>query len=503
VKNSYIENMTAAQQAAIQRLNPQSGASVGIAMQMGLAHNARNQAPAPEAEIDEDGVRALPQDRLDSQIAQHNKLIDKIKADASGRDLTPREESRLSDLQESLVVFSAEDERRRQPAGRKTMIDVRGSVAFPDAASKGAKAASPAAAARSGVIFNAGTRDFSAHLFGAAPRADANEIDSYFNALATRTFDPRMATATEGIGVDGGFAVPQVWYRGVIDQAMQASEFAQRCRVFPAESNNLTIPMLDTRNRQNGVAGLIARWSAEAEQQTPQVMKWTAREMKLKKTFILSEASSELVEDGINYAQQLTEGMSLATAQALDAAILYGTGVGMPLGIINSPGALEIPKESGQIADTLTWGNLVAMYARLSPACQKRATWFVTPDALPQLMAIKVPGTDAPALLSGGFNDAGAGAPAMSIFGRPVVVTEIAAQIGDKGDIVFADMSQYALLVKNGARMENSIGPGFDRDVVQFRMIMRVDGTPLWPTAITPYNGGATQTWATYLAERA
>lgn len=493
--------MTAAQQAAIQRLNPQSTSSIGVAMQLVAAHNARNQVPAQDTEIDEDGVRALPQDRIDSSISQHNTLIEKIKADASGRELTSREESRLSDLQESLTVFNAEDERRRQPNGRKTSVDVRGSVAFPDKP-QGSQA-SAAGAARSGVIFNAGTRDFSARLFGAAPRADAGAINDYFNALATRTFDPRMATGTEGVGVDGGFAVPQIWYRGAIDQALQVSEFAQRCRIFPAESNNLTIPMLDTRNRQNGVAGLIARWSAEAEQQQPQVMKWTAREMKLKKTFVLSEASSELVEDGINYAQQLTEGMSLATAQTLDAAILYGTGVGMPLGIINSQGAIAIAKETDQAADTLMWANLVAMYARLSPACQKRAVWFVTPDALPQLMSIRVPGTDAPALLSGGTNDAGAGAPAMSIFGRPVVVTEIAASIGDSGDIVFADMSQYALLMKGSARMENSNGPGFDRDVIQFRMIMRVDGTPLWPSAITPYNGGATQTWATYLAPRA
>lgn len=386
-------------------------------------------------------------------------------------------------------------------SGRKTTPDM-----LPSRATGTEPAALAAVAARAGVVFAAGTKDFAAKLF-AQPRAAVEEMkpDDFFNALATRTFVPGMrnAVATEGVGVDGGFDVPPVWYRGVIDQAMQMSEFAQRCRVFPAESNSLIIPMLDTRNRSQGVAGLIANWAAEAEQQTPQVMKWIQRDMKLKKTFILSEASSELVEDGINYSAQLSEGMSLATAQTLDAAILYGTGVGMPLGILNSDGAIEIAKESAQPADTIVWANLVKMYARLSPAAQKRAVWFITPDALPSLMAVKVPDTDAPALLSGGFNDAGAGAPAMSIFGRPVVITEIAAQVGDRGDIVLADMSQYALLVKRAARMENSNAPGFNRDVVSFRMIMRVDGIPLWPSTITPYNGGATQTWATYLAARA
>lgn len=390
-----------------------------------------------------------------------------------------------------------------QPAasGRKTAANVLNRQDGQEAAT------SAAATLRNGVVFAAGTKDFSAKLF-AAPRAPVTEIKpvDFFNALATRTFVPGMinnAVATEGVGVDGGFDVPTVFYRGVVDQALQKSEFAQRCRVFPAESNNLTIPMLDTRNRTQGVAGLLANWVGEAESQTPQVLKWVQREMKLKKTFIPSEVSSELLEDGINYESRLTEAMSITTAQTIDASILYGSGAGMPLGILNSPSAVEIAKESGQAADTVVWENLVKMYSRLSPACQKAATWFVTPDALPSLMAVKVPGTDAPALLSGGFNDAGTGAPAMSIFGRPVVVTEIAAQVGDRGDIVFADMSQYGLLVKRGARMENSNAPGFYSDTVSFRMIMRVGGVALWPSTITPYNGGATQTWATYLAARA
>lgn len=429
---------------------------------------------------------------------------------AEGRELTAEEQTKVEDISAQFDAVEARLQAREarpdtpspknaasQGSGRKTTADLGSPL----------PASATPVNARNGLVFASGTKDFAAKLFAQAraPEAEVKPND-FFNALATRTFLPGMianATATEGIGADGGFDVPTVWYRGVIDQALQVSEFAQRCRIFPADSNNLVIPMLDTTNRAAGVAGLIANWSGENEAQTAQVMKWRAVEMKLKKTFILSEASSELVEDGINYSQQLDEGMSLATAQSLDAAILYGTGVKMPLGIVNSPGAIEIPKEGSQVADTVVWENLVKMYARLTPAAQKRATWFVSPDVLPSLMAVKVPGTDAPALLSGGFNDAGAGAPAMSIFGRPVVVTEIAGQIGDKGDVVFADLSQYALLLKRRARMESDNGPGFNRDVVSFRMIMRVDGTPLWTGPITPFNGGATQTWATYLAARA
>lgn len=442
----------------------------------------------------------------------------KAQAEAEKRDLTEDERSILDGIFEKFAATEArlemaqarrDDNQTRAQLDAGARASTTGRKADPNAmpGSKApGEAASAAAAARNGVVFNAGTKDFSAKLF-ATPRAPATEIKpaDFFNALATRTFVPGMinnATATEGVGVDGGFDVPEVWYRGVIDQAMQGSEFAQRCRVFPADSNNLTIPMLDTASRNTGVAGLLANWAAENSEQTAQVLKWRAVAMKLRKTFILSEASSELVEDGISYEAQLTSGMSIATAQTLDAGILYGTGVGQPLGILNSPGAIMIAADTSQTADTVSWTNLVRMYSRLAPGCQKRATWFCSPQVLPSLMAVKVPGTDAPALLSGGYNDAGAGAPAMSIFGRPLVVTEVCPSVGEIGDIVFADMSQYGLLMKRTARMENSNAPGFSRDVVSFRMIARVDGLPLWDSPITPHNGGTTLTWATYLAAR-
>jgi HK97 family phage major capsid protein len=231
-------------------------------------------------------------------------------------------------------------------------------------------------------------------------------------------------------------------------------------------------------------------------------MKWRAVELKLNKIFVLGEASSELVEDGVGYETQLAGSMSEATAYALDAGILYGNGVGQPLGVLNSPSAIQIDAESGQAADSVLYENLVNAYSRLAPACQKRAVWFVSPGVLPQMLTMTFPGSDNPVLLSGGQNDAASGAPALSIFGRPVVVTEIAPQLGDAGDIVFADLTQYALLMKRTARLEADAGPGFARDVMTWRMILRVSGQPMWNEPITPYGGGPTMSWATYLAPR-
>jgi hypothetical protein len=83
-----------------------------------------------------------------------------------------------------------------------------------------------------------------------------------------------------------------------------------------------------------------------------------------------------------------------------------------------------------------------------------------------------------------------------------VIVSEICSQPGDIGDICFADLSQYALLIRNSARVETVIGPGFARDVQSWRLILRVTGQPMWNTAVTPYGGGQTLSWASYLGAR-
>lgn len=465
----------------------------------------------------------LTYDELTERLLAVKNRCDKIQADADkdGRDLTEREARRVEDAFAEFETIEAEIKTRpeqhqtraqaaaattkaRAGAGRKTSHDVAGPFAT---RTDRDEPTSP----RNGMVFAAGTKQFSASLFGAAPSRSAGEWkngNEFLAAVASGRYDPRLQMrndlgANESVGQDGGFAVPTIWYSGIVDQALQQAEFAQRCRIFPASSNTLMVPMVDTTHQDDGVAGLIAHWAAEARDQNLQRLKWRAAELKLNKTFILAEASSELVEDGVNYEAQLNQAMSLATAQTLDAGILYGTGVGMPLGVINSSSAIEIPKEAGQAADTVVWQNLVRMWSRLTAASRKRATWFVSSSLLPSLMAVKVPDTDAPALLSGGSNDAGAGAPVMQIFGRPVVTTDIASAGGDRGDIVLADFSQYALLMKRSARLESDAGPGFSRDVMAFRMILRVGGQPLWTSPITPFNSGPTLSWAAYLAERA
>jgi HK97 family phage major capsid protein len=93
--------------------------------------------------------------------------------------------------------------------------------------------------------------------------------------------------------------------------------------------------------------------------------------------------------------------------------------------------------------------------------------------------------------------------PYASLMGRPVIPVEYAATIGDQGDIMLADMSQYVGIDKGGTQTASSIHVNFVYDETVFRFVYRFDGQPSWNSALTPYKGTNTLSPFVVLDERA
>jgi HK97 family phage major capsid protein len=66
-------------------------------------------------------------------------------------------------------------------------------------------------------------------------------------------------------------------------------------------------------------------------------------------------------------------------------AIINGSGVGQPLGILNSGGLVTVSKEVGQAADTVVLENINRMYARMHKTPRAGAVWFVNQEVEAQL----------------------------------------------------------------------------------------------------------------------
>lgn len=80
-------------------------------------------------------------------------------------------------------------------------------------------------------------------------------------------------------------------------------------------------------------------------------------------------------------------------------------------------------------------------------------------------------------------------APNGMILGRPVAPIEQAPALGSKGDIIFADMSQYRWIDKSGINAQTSIHVRFIQDEQAFRFTYRAGGKPIWANSIEAYSG--------------
>jgi HK97 family phage major capsid protein len=188
---------------------------------------------------------------------------------------------------------------------------------------------------------------------------------------------------------------------------------------------------------------------------------------------------------------------------AVDDEIIRGTGAGRCLGILDAAAGatIEVAAETGQAADTVLAENVLSMWARLWTRSKRRARWLINADMEPQLygmtLTVGTGGTAVP--IYGPPTDA---APFGTLMGRPIEPIEQAATLGDRGDIILADLNEYVVFEQD-ISLARSIHVQFLTDEEAFRFSYPVDGQPIWSKPITPAQGTATQSPFVTLAARA
>ena len=264
------------------------------------------------------------------------------------------------------------------------------------------------------------------------------------------------------------------------------------------KSATLKVPGIDSFDASgNVVFGFSGGWPLENSEITPEQPSLYLMTMTAHRLALLAEVSNSLLMDGFDYEQQLSSAMSRAIAWFFDSAFLRGDGAGQPLGILAAPCTITVAKEGNQVGDTILYQNLVKMFASLHPGSVSRSVWLASPSTIPQLsqlvIAIGTSGSHIPVMTAadGGF----------SILSRPVLFTEKCSALGDVGDIVLADLSQYGIGMRAEVTLDKSNAPGFSRDTTHFRCVLRADGQPLWKSSYQPAHGTALSPFVV-LAER-
>lgn len=300
----------------------------------------------------------------------------------------------------------------------------------------------------------------------------------------------------ETVPSDGGFLVQQDLVGGLLERMYEDGAVMSRCWRIPvgANANGVKLNGINETSRADGSrwGGVESYWLPEAGTKTASKPEFRQVELNLKKIAALVYATDELLQDAVALESIVNRIVPQEIRFKVENAIIRGAGGVQPRGILGSAALVSVAKENLQAADTVVFENIVKMWSRMWGPSRRNAVWFINQDVEPQLygMSMDVGTGGVPVYMpAGGLSGQMYG----TLFGRPVIPIEQADTVGDQGDVMLLDLSQYALIEKGGVQAASSIHVAFTTDEQVFRFVYRVDGQSLWNTALTPFNSALTQ----------
>ena len=293
-------------------------------------------------------------------------------------------------------------------------------------------------------------------------------------------------------GSEGGFLIPPEYSNRLIERANSAAPILEQCDRLTLSGNTVKINGMIDNDKSSSTyryGGVIPYWVGEGNQITRSSLKFRQLTLSLNKLAALSYVTEEEMEDVSNFGTRLLDKQGMAMAGEMVEAVMFGTGVSKPLGAFTgtSP-CVQVAKETDQAADTIVAENIIKMNSVIADGSYGKGNWYYNGECLPQLelMSIAVGTGGIPVYMpAGGLASKEHG----SLKGRPAYVTDHCEALGDAGDIVFADWSQYILATKGTTKTAMSIHLRFDYDEVAFKSTFRVDGRPAWDTNLKPRKG--------------
>ena len=322
---------------------------------------------------------------------------------------------------------------------------------------------------------------------------------------------PRLLKAQKAISglselvpADGGFLVQTDIVAELMRPMYETGDIMSRVRRFSISGNANSI-QLHAVNETSRVAGsrwggVLGYWLAEGDVKSDTHPTFRRIRLTLNKLAVLAYATDEVLQDAALLESVVGESARNELIFMSEDSVIRGTGAGQPQGLLTAAALVSVAKETGQAADTIVAENVLKMWSRRWPGGSY--VWLVNVDATPQLYQMALDNGTAGSLVytpPGGLS----GAPYATLFGAPVLDSEYCSTVGDLGDILLVDLSQYYWAEKGGIQGASSMHVRFVYDEMTFRFVVRVDGEPSWASALTPFQGTNTISPFVALAERA
>lgn len=434
---------------------------------------------------------------------QATKVLDEARAvldaaEGEDRDLTDEERGTYDDLVAQHKATIARAERIEEMDARK--VDLSGSV--DDDLPRG-PITSPKEPRRALTL---GEHAQACAFHAYRTKYGMPAVRDKFGSELCREIEHRQTGMSEGTGADGGFLVATEESGDLLQKVHEVGKLANRCRRIQIGEgkNGLAIPYANETSRADGSrwGGIRAYRIEEAGTKTQSQVEFGRWKYDLEKLVVYTVATDELLQDATALGSYLNDVVPKEFAFKIDDEIINGTGAGgQMLGVLTCPALVTQAAEAGQAADTVVYENCLNMWSLMWSGARGNSFWAISQNIEPQLnaMAMAVGTGGAPVYLpAGGLSVT----PYATLFGRPVIPLEQCQTLGDLGDILLLDLSQFLMIEKGGIDSASSIHVHFATDETAFRWVMRNNGAPTWNDPLTPFNGGADQSPFVALAAR-
>jgi HK97 family phage major capsid protein len=391
-------------------------------------------------------------ERYERELATLNEEEGSIvnRADAEARDLSDAEAARLDAIEARRVKMTDDlDRHSRVLKARADLVEskARETIRSHQARITGgtlAIARDPMAGYQHGGQFLADLRA-------------VHETGVYTERL--RAYAAATTSANEKTGPGGGWAVPS-GPAGPIAQAIAgAGSLLDAMRPVFVDR---TTPIPVDPSGSWSTSGVQAAPTAEGDATTATIPALSQATPTLYKATVLVHAGEEFMSDTPAAFDALAKMIGRALRGVVERWILRGSGVGEPLGILNSPALIAVP---GTGAGTLTAAHVAADAGRIVPG-DPGAFIVASPSATGALAAIELAGGRLPA---------------------PVVTSMEAPALGTAGDCTFVAPSGFAVHVKAGSfTPQATIYFQFDQGLHSLRAWVRLGMVPLLAAPVTP-----------------
>jgi len=298
----------------------------------------------------------------------------------------------------------------------------------------------------------------------------------------------------------GGFLVPEGFSPTLMSVSPEADPTASRVTRIPMSSPTVKIPARVDKTHTSSVSGgLTVGRNAEAIAATTSRMSFEKITLEATKLTGATYVTDELMTDSpITFASLISQGFADEFASTLLDERINGVGAGQFIGAMTSGCLVTVAKELLQLADTITYPNIYKMRAQ----CWRYgdAIWLANHDTLPQLVTLnQAIGTAGVAVWQPSARE---DVPDV-LMGRPIYFSEYMKTVGDLGDILLGNWSQYLEGTLQPLQGAESIHVRFLEGEKTLKFTMRNAGAPWWSSALTPKNSTTTLSPFVTLAARA